>query len=341
MNNCIFVFKGVPADNLMDPVPSQSFGSPKDNGNTARVAQSDSDDKKEQDQVAVGSGDAQLNQSGVGATALFTLQGSETSNLVKEENSSGELGVVMNSKSSESISQELHQEVTPDTQQNHTTIASIIPSNHGKNIDSNNSMISSDVEVQVSNSQTGSDIMQANRAQFSPLNHSQNTVSSSSMAGVSSIKASTHQTTSLFSATPVSSLQPSVSLFSEVHALRSQPYISYQNVPMSYAPGTLSEAREVLPVPAIQSKCDHKVQDSVVALDSMQRREPKVINAEQAPSVASASGSSTAGVGSHSGGTPRVKDALGYLERVKEVFKGKLDVYSNFLDIMKQFKAQT
>ena len=41
------------------------------------------------------------------------------------------------------------------------------------------------------------------------------------------------------------------------------------------------------------------------------------------------------------GGMPRVQDALGYLEKVKNQFKGtKAQVYNNFLDIMKDFKSQ-
>lgn len=37
---------------------------------------------------------------------------------------------------------------------------------------------------------------------------------------------------------------------------------------------------------------------------------------------------------------PRVQDALGYLEKVKQRFSSTPDVYNNFLDIMKDFKSQ-
>lgn len=39
-------------------------------------------------------------------------------------------------------------------------------------------------------------------------------------------------------------------------------------------------------------------------------------------------------------GEPRVNDALGYLERVKIVFRDQPEVYSQFLEIMKNFKSQ-
>eukprot|EP01083_Nonionella_stella_P261422 890156_1 len=38
---------------------------------------------------------------------------------------------------------------------------------------------------------------------------------------------------------------------------------------------------------------------------------------------------------------PCVQDAMGYLERVKMAFDARPDVYDNFLEVMKQFKAQT
>jgi paired amphipathic helix protein Sin3a len=38
---------------------------------------------------------------------------------------------------------------------------------------------------------------------------------------------------------------------------------------------------------------------------------------------------------------PKVKDALGYLEKVKKKFFDRPNVYNQFLEIMKEFKAQT
>eukprot|EP00954_Amorphochlora_amoebiformis_P021390 1346080-Amorphochlora_amoeboformis.AAC.3 len=38
---------------------------------------------------------------------------------------------------------------------------------------------------------------------------------------------------------------------------------------------------------------------------------------------------------------PKVKDAMGYLEKVKKKFENKPQVYNQFLDIMKDFKSQT
>lgn len=38
---------------------------------------------------------------------------------------------------------------------------------------------------------------------------------------------------------------------------------------------------------------------------------------------------------------PKVEDALRYLEQVKAQFGDQPDVYDAFLDIMKDFKAQT
>jgi histone deacetylase complex regulatory component SIN3 len=60
------------------------------------------------------------------------------------------------------------------------------------------------------------------------------------------------------------------------------------------------------------------------SMSGMQQQQPK------------SPGSSDAGAG-----TPKVKDALGYLERVKQVFKERQNVYMEFLDIMKQFKASS
>lgn len=40
-------------------------------------------------------------------------------------------------------------------------------------------------------------------------------------------------------------------------------------------------------------------------------------------------------------GMPKVQDALGYLEKVKNRFVADPDVYNKFLDIMKDFKLQT
>ena len=37
---------------------------------------------------------------------------------------------------------------------------------------------------------------------------------------------------------------------------------------------------------------------------------------------------------------PKVKDAMGYLGRVKEAFFDRPRVYNDFLDIMKDFKSQ-
>ena len=37
---------------------------------------------------------------------------------------------------------------------------------------------------------------------------------------------------------------------------------------------------------------------------------------------------------------PKVKDAMGYLEKVKNKFADKPQVYNQFLDIMKDFKSQ-
>ena len=38
---------------------------------------------------------------------------------------------------------------------------------------------------------------------------------------------------------------------------------------------------------------------------------------------------------------PKVQDALSYLERVKQKFNDKPNVYIQFLEVMKDFKAQT
>jgi paired amphipathic helix protein Sin3a len=37
---------------------------------------------------------------------------------------------------------------------------------------------------------------------------------------------------------------------------------------------------------------------------------------------------------------PKVQDALGYLEKVKNRFSNQPQVYSQFLEIMKDFKSQ-
>lgn len=41
------------------------------------------------------------------------------------------------------------------------------------------------------------------------------------------------------------------------------------------------------------------------------------------------------------GGMPKVKDALGYLEKVKNKFASRPQIYNQFLDIMKEFKSQS